>query len=895
MASRSDGAEWVESLLGGAPCAIAMLLRGESGALDVRFANEQAEMICGVSPDDLERDGGLFFASAHPDDVARLRAALDRAARDGLPLREEYRVEHPTRGQLWVEARAQPHREPDGSTLFCCLILEITERHRTEEALRQSRERLALALAAGNLGTFVWDIASGEPPVLDDAALALLGRTRAELVGTGGDQLDTFIHPDDKVRVVRAREALLAAGDRYSLRYRVVLPDGRTRWLETDAGALRDAAGDATRVSGVFRDVTKEVETAAALRASEERFESLFRLAPVPLLLARLDGFVVAAVNEAFAQLFGVSPGDVVGRSVHDFPSAAGGSVRKDFIDQFLRDGFLHGVELSFVDPRGESRFFQVSADRIVLGGEAHVLAVVVDLTKRRAAEAALAASEERLRQVTSAIPHVIWMTDASGEALTYVSAAYEAVWGRSREALEHSPRDWFDAIHADDRERVLAAGHARLPAGTYDEEYRIVRGDGAERWIRDRATPLRTPAGELIGYVGVAEDITERRSLEAQLRETQKLESVGLLAGGVAHDFNNLLTVISACTEEVLEELPESSPSRAPLLETRDAVARAASLTRDLLAFSRREVHAPAVVALDATVRDGERLMRRILGEDVALTLELDAAGALVKLDPAHWSSVLVNLAVNARDAMPRGGRLTLRTRTANLDGAAAARIGLPQGAYAIVEVVDSGVGMAPDVRARVFEPFFTTKARGRGTGIGLAVVHGIVSQIGGHIEVESEPGRGSTFRIFLPIAPAPPAEAADERAPRSAPRASGRTVLLVEDDLGVRRVAARVLAASGYRVQEAGDGREALETLLAPESTIDLVITDVVLPSMSGPELVAAIREKKPALRVLYTSGYADDDVVRYGVTRADVAFLAKPYTAKALVAKVGEALEA
>jgi nitrogen-specific signal transduction histidine kinase len=391
----------------------------------------------------------------------------------------------------------------------------------------------------------------------------------------------------------------------------------------------------------------------------------------------------------------------------------------------------------------------------------------------------------------------------------------------------------------------------------------------------------------------GVAEDITARRDLEAQLRQSHKMEAIGQLAAGVAHDFNNLLTVISGYTDLMLQSLGPDDTQLEMLDEIRKAGERSASLTRQLLAFSRKQVLMPKVLSLNDVVHDTEKMLRRLIGEDVQLTTRLRAHRDRVKADPGQLEQVLLNLAVNARDAMPQGGRLTIETDTAELRGDdARTHAGVQPGTYVMLTLTDSGVGMTPEVKRHVFEPFFTTKDPGKGTGLGLAVVHGFVQQSGGHVEVDSEPGRGTSIRIYLPRVEAvhDPALTAAGAGPSTA---GAETILLVEDERAVRALTLRVLRGCGYTVLEAADGAEAQRIAAAHPDTIHLLVTDVVMPGVGGRVLAERLLERHPGMKVLYLSGYTDDAVMRHGIVEAQVNFLQKPFSPATLAQKVRSVL--
>jgi nitrogen-specific signal transduction histidine kinase len=392
--------------------------------------------------------------------------------------------------------------------------------------------------------------------------------------------------------------------------------------------------------------------------------------------------------------------------------------------------------------------------------------------------------------------------------------------------------------------------------------------------------------------------DITERkraeaeyRRLEQQFQQAQKLESLGRLAGGVAHDFNNLLTIINGYGDLLLWQLPQPGPLRDRVAEIRKAGQRATELTRQLLAFSRRQEVQPAVVDLNAAVRDAEKMLGRLIGEDVTLTCRLNAQPGTVKVDPGQFNQVLMNLVVNARDAMPQGGVLTIETATVALDGSQGGGFtAAPPSRYFLLTVSDTGIGMDEEVKRRLFEPFFTTKEVGKGSGLGLSTVYGIVRQSGGWIGVDSEPGRGTTFRVYLPLAVEAASQAPE---PAQSTLEGHETVLVVEDEPAVRDLACLALRLRGYQVLEAANGDDAVAISTRHPGPIDLVLTDVIMPGIAGRELVERLRVQRPEARVLFMSGYAGDEMSRGGVPETGTPYLQKPFDAQSLAASVREAL--
>lgn len=516
-----------------------------------------------------------------------------------------------------------------------------------------------------------------------------------------------------------------------------------------------------------------------------------------------------------------------------------------------------------------------------------------VELTRRTEE---LKASEEKFRQLAENIQEVFFMANADFSQVLYVSPAYTSVWGRPVEELYAQPRQWMEFILAEDRPRILEEMQRSLEASApFSLEYRIVRPDGTSRCIHARGFPIRDLQGKAYRFAGLAEDVTARKSLELQLIQAQKMEAVGRLAGGVAHDFNNLLTAINGYSQLALQRIDARDPLYRDIEEVHKAGQRAATLTRQLLAFSRKQVLQPRVISLNAVVMDVERLLKRLIGEDVELATVLAPDLGSVRADPGQVEQVLVNLAVNARDAMPNGGRLLLETSNVELDAAdPRAPADLKPGRYVLVVVTDTGTGIPDPVKEHLFEPFFTTKEPGKGTGLGLATVHGIVRQSGGHIAVESEAGRGAKFRIYLPRVDVPPEPAPRPGGGKEAWRGQ-ETVLLVEDEPAVRALTKAVLTQAGYTVLEARRGEEALLIRQNHPGTIHLVLSDLVMPGLNGLELVRRLREETPGLRVLFMSGYTDAAIMNAGVLRPDVPFLSKPFTTEALLRGVRDALDA
>ncbi|HXF94696.1 MAG TPA: PAS domain S-box protein [Gemmatimonadales bacterium] len=645
------------------------------------------------------------------------------------------------------------------------------------------------------------------------------------------------------------------------------------------------------------RDIRERHDAVEALRASERRFRALVENSSDVILLVDRDGTLRYA-SPSERPVLGYGPADNVGRHVFDLihPDDAP-AVLARFAEALEQPGARVTAEFRARHQDGSWRWVEaVAVNRLTDPDVGGVVVNYRDITERRRSEEELRRSEERLRLVGRATNDAIWDYDlATGEV--WWSESVQTLFGYSDREIEPGTAFWERRLHPDERERVIADARAALEgSGAYwHAEYRFRRGDGSYAEILDRAYIIRDASGHAVRMIGSMMDVTARRQLEAQFRQAQKLEAVGRLAGGIAHDFNNLLTAIIGYAELLLQDLSPHDPRHADVREIHRAAERAAGLTRQLLAYSRKQVLQPRVLDLNDVVRSAEQLLARLIGEDVSVVTRLEPALGRVTADPNQIEQVIVNLAVNARDAMPRGGTLILETANAELDAAYAQDHGpLTPGRYVMLSVSDTGIGMDAETRSHLFEPFFTTKGPGKGTGLGLAQVYGTVKQSGGYVWVYSEPGIGTTFKIYLPRVDAPAEAPARDGARQPLP--GGReTILLVEDEESVRSVARGMLRRQGYTVLEAADARQAMELAERHAGPIHLLIADVVMPEIGGREVAARITALRPEVRVLYVSGYTEDAIAHYGVLDPAAAFLEKPFTPAILARRVRELLDA
>ncbi len=671
----------------------------------------------------------------------------------------------------------------------------------------------------------------------------------------------------------------------------IVRPDGSERrvWIR---GYPVKSEGRTVRLVGIIEDITEKWQLIRERDALLTRLEIHIERMPLAYVLTGPDVRFLAW-NPAAEKTFGFTEAEVLGKHPFDVivsplsRAAAGNNIER--------------LQAGDMDAHGEYKNITKDGRTItcewfntpIVGEQGEFLGCISlaqDITARREAENKLRLRDRAIQAVSQGI--LITDPNQPDHPIVYASPGFERMTGYdAQEVLGRNCRFLQGPQTAPESTALLR--EAVRQGRECSVEILNYRKDGSEFWNALCVTPVRDEDHRLTHFVGVQADVTERRALEQAFQQSQKMEAVGQLAGGVAHDFNNLLTIILGYSEILVSKLDSTDPLRESVNAINDAGELAASLTRQLLAFSRKAVLEAKVLDLNEVVRETEKMLRRLIGEDILLTAVLDPQISRVKVDPSQLDQVLMNLSVNARDAMPRGGKLTIATKNVEFgENDAHHHADVPAGSYVMLVVSDSGGGMPSEVKSHIFEPFFTTKEMGVGTGLGLAVVHGIVTQSGGFIEVFSEMNLGTTFKLYFP--------AVEEQAAVVKPVAAtgeGRgkeTVLLVEDEDSVRGLAQLVLKSRGYDVLTAGDGREALGTIEEHRGPIDLLLTDVVMPGMGGVELAEILRPRFPHMRVLFSSGYTDDSVLRNGILEDGIAFLQKPYSAQTLAVKVRQLLD-
>ncbi len=731
------------------------------------------------------------------------------------------------------------------------------------------------------------DLASGHETTLgfldaNPAAEALYGYSRAELRSrTIADDL-----PPDERRQLLDKRASLPSGPSHGT-WTIRRKDGTERAIEVITQELK---GRPPRRLVVGRDITEEKATAQALRDSLHRYERLQEAGIVGILTADMQGHIREA-NQAFLDMVGYTRADLEAGKVRwdtlTAPEFTPQNAR--FVDTLSRESKAPPMEKEYIRKNG-TRVPALIAS-VALDATEH-LTLVVDLSERRAAEEALRRSEHLFRAIVETSPIGITLMKEDTTVI-YISPSSARIAQFTPQEL--TGKKLCDLPFVVDREGYLREWAKCLaqPGVLLREQLIGRRKDGLPRVIEStRLNLLGDP--NLRAVLTFQIDLTDQRALEDQLRQAQKMEAIGNLAGGVAHDFNNLLTVILGYSDELLAQFEPEHPARADTQEIKNAGERAAALTRQLLAFSRQQVLDPRVIDLQEPVAEAEKLIRRLIGENISLATHVEYALEMVKVDPAQVAQVLMNLAVNARDAMPRGGALTIDLANAQVSASEASKTpGVMPGRFVRLSVEDTGVGMSTEVLARIFEPFFTTKKESGGTGLGLSTVFGIVRQSGGFLTVDSAPGKGSRFRIYLPMTHELPAPARPTRA--GVVPGGTETLLIAEDEEQVRALIREILSRKGYTVLAARSAEEALIAAEQHDGSIDLLLTDLVMARMTGRELAEQLVTQRPGISVLYMSGYTQDGEIQRLVSEGRAPFVPKPITPDVLLRRVRELLDA
>jgi two-component system cell cycle sensor histidine kinase/response regulator CckA len=685
--------------------------------------------------------------------------------------------------------------------------------------------------------------------------------------------------------IARCRAEMKHSGE-----WRHLLKDGRLIDVEVISHGV--AFGESKRQMVVVRDVTKQKHAEQALRLAERKYRLIFEEAIVGMYQSAPDGHLLSA-NPAMARMFGFdSPEELIARVSDDSQLYADPACRQQF-EHLLRDrGVVNHFELQVQRKDGSKVWLWTSAQAVREGNTlVRYEGTFEDITDRKLLEGRLLRAQQKYRDIVENAVIGIFQSTPEGRYITVNPALAVMLGYDSPEDLMASITDFTQQVYVDPKSRAEFKRLAEEHGAATKFESQAYRKDGSKVWLCSNVWAI-SKDGVVVGYEGMNEDVTQRKMLEDELRQAQKMEAVGQLAGGIAHDFNNTLSIITGYSDLLQLKLPIGAPSHRHAEEIGKAGHRAAGLIRQLLAFSRKQVIQPVVLDLNAATRELEKMMRHLIAEDIEITFKRSPDLGRINMDPGQVEQILMNLALNARDAMPQGGSLCIETANVELDETYTLQtVHVPPGPYVMLSVSDTGCGMDRETQCHIFEPFFTTKEVGKGTGLGLSTVYGIVKQNAGHIRAYSELGKGTTFRLYLPriddtaklSLPPPVLEAI--------PRGT-ETVLIVEDEGPLRMLARICLESNGYSVLDAPNAAAALELAKKQRGRIHLLLTDVVMPGMSGRELAKRLTAQR-GVKVLYMSGYNSDLTDHHGILDRDAVLLEKPFTLYSLLSKVYKAL--
>lgn len=842
------------------------------------------------------------FNFIHPDDRQRVVNYVSNANREEAEKGIEYRIRH-NDGSWRVFHSVGRYNK----SIFKKWTILITSRDVTARNLLAERHQLALEKA--RMVWWEWNPSKDEV-ALSDNFVEIYGLSNVKNKNEGF----SLLHPADAKRHQKLVEGVAKSGGSYHSEFRINRRDnGEVVWLEETATAILDEDGNVDRLVGIAVDVSERKKAEKDLRESEEKFKALFKGIPIPV-------YIWEKVNDENDFVL-VNSNDAGDRQTTSFSSRYFGMRASELLDdepEMLKGLLQCSGEREIVHIETEYHHQETGVLKIldlyfVCISPSMVMAVSRDITQEKFAQderakllAQIEFQNRRLSDIIASIPGAVWESKVNdgvyNQQSNFVSDYIEKITGYAPKEWLSEPNYWIKILHPDDKEEALDKTEEFLQdKGEGFLEYRFIKKNGEIVWTETQMKAVKDENGKVVSLTGITIDVSERKRAEEalikseeQLRQSQRLESVGRLAGGIAHDFNNMLTAINGYSELLLRELKEENSIRQKVLEIKKAGERSASLTQQLLAFSRRQVLKPQMLDLNNVIKDMSGLFRRLIGEHIYLSINLSEDECRVEADPGQLSQVIMNLAVNARDAMPKGGELTIKTENIFLDEEyAATHVPTMPGNYVRLSVSDTGIGVDEESRKHIFEPFYTTKEKGAGTGLGLATVYGIVKQSGGYIWVDSEPGKGAEFIVFLPQVEKIVA-ISKEKIMSETEMPGNETILLVEDEEAVRELTVKILEMNGYSVIEAKDGAEAFEIYEESSGNIDLLITDVVMPRMSGRELAEKIKQVNPGIRVLFSSGYSDDRNMMRDRDLKTIDFINKPFTPEELGRKIRQLLD-
>lgn len=859
------------------------------------FANQSLARIFGVSePDELL--GKPVMDYIHPDYRQIVTERMETQAKRGVlvPLIEEKMI-RADGTVIQTEVAAAP-LEYKGEQSILAIIRDITERKQAEEKLRESEERFRLAFENANTGMCLVDL---------DGKITRVNNKMCEIFGYRKEDLERMTvndiaYPEDMDKSPAFMQKTLRGEiERDTFEKRYIHKKSHVVTCQISSSLVRDAKGKPLYFISHLHDITERKQAEEALRQSEERYRTILEDIEEGYFEVDLAGRSTF-VNDSLCKIYGYSKEEFLGTDNRRFTDRENAKRVFEAFNQVYRTGEPGRIfNYEIIRKDGTKRQVEVfpSLRKDPSGKSIGFRGITRDVTERKKTEEALQKEKEVSLSILENAPYAVALIDKDGQYI-YTNPEFISITGYTLQDVP-TGKGWFQKAFPDrkDRERMLRLWKEdRSKGDMINREFSIRCKDGKVSQLDFRSTFLRD------GRAVVAfRDITERKraeeemmSLQEQLRQSQKMEAIGRLAGGIAHDFNNLLTVIKGYSQLSLIELKEDTPLKGNVEQIHRATDKAAELVRQLLAFSRRQILEMKVLDLNAILRNLHNLLRRLIGEDIELLTVLSNDLGRVRTDPGWIEQAIMNLVVNARDAMASGGKLTIETGNVDLDEAyTGSHLIVKPGHYVMLSISDTGMGMTPEVMERLFEPFFSTKEKEKGTGLGLSTVYGIVKQSGGDIWVYSEPGKGATFKIFLPRVDEP-LDGLRENVSGDELLRGKETILLVEDEDDVRKLAVLILERQGYRVLSARNGDEALRLCDQHKDPIHLMLTDVVMPGMNGRELAKRLESFHPEAKVLYMSGYTDRAIVTHGVLVEGVHYLQKPFTVDALAKKVREVLD-
>ena len=760
------------------------------------------------------------------------------------------------------------------------------------EALRQSEERYRILFDQSPVGVYIFDTG---------LKITQCNKRIVEILQTPHEAIVGFNlrNVKDKSIVPMIEEAVGGRHSYYEGMYEATFSRAKL-WLSQRFAPLYDLDGKVIGGMGVVEDITERKEAEEALRKTQQGLSDAQRIAH----LGNWDWDIVTndlTWSDEVYRIFGYEPREfdaTYGSFLNSVHPDDRDRVKKAVEDALYR-GAIYSIDHRIVLPDGSERIVHEQAEVVFddYGKPLRMIGTVLDITDLRKTEHALMEQERMLSTVLTGLPGCTYRCNNDDEfSFQFLSEGIVSLTGYTADDFISKRVNFVELVHPDDLPHIMRDVYDALKwHRMYELVYRIKTARNGEKWLWDKGQGIYSPTGSLEYIEGFATDITERKQLEERLYQSQKMEAVGMLAGGIAHDFNNLLTIILNYSDLLLSRPGMDKKLEESLREIRSAGERAAGLTNQLLAFSRKQILQPVVLDLNAVVDDVEKMIRRLIGEDIELVADLEPGLWRVKADPGQIVQVVVNLAVNARDAMPNGGTLRMRTSNVHRDEASAGPHPCTEGGRCVMlSISDTGEGMDETTINRIFEPFFTTKGQGKGTGLGLATVYGIIEQSGGNITVDSGTGRGTTFNIYLPAVDEQPRQAEDQTSRPARAQGGPETILIIEDQREVLSLLSMVLKEAGHEVLEASDCDEALSICGQHGLPIHLMLIDVVMPKMSGPELAVRLSDIHPEAKILFMSGYIDTAVTKIGVLRGAKSFLQKPFTHVALLSKVRETLD-